>query len=294
MVSYLNEKKIEAMNKLICKAGLLYAILLGITDTCVAQSFSVQRTGHGKQAVILIPGFACSGDVWDQTVDTLRHDYTCYVLTMPGFAGTAPEAKPSFANWTRQIVDFIHHENIEKPILIGHSMGGGLALNIASTQTNRIKSIVVVDALPCLAAVYNPDFQSREISDDERTKAGAGMLGMSDEQFRRQAYISATALTTDSLRYDDLVKWSLSSDRMTCARMYYDYSNVDLRSAVENISVPTLVLLEHPFKKIAPIIERQFGNRPNLELKYANKGLHFIMFDDWEWYIRQIMDFLND
>lgn len=213
---------------------------------------------------------------------------------MPGFAETAPEAKPSFANWTRQIVDFIHHENIEKPILIGHSMGGGLALNIASTQTNRIKSIVVVDALPCLAAVYNPDFQSREISDDERTKAGAGMLGMSDEQFRRQAYISATALTTDSLRYDDLVKWSLSSDRMTCARMYYDYSNVDLRSAVENISVPTLVLLEHPFKKIAPIIERQFGNRPNLELKYANKGLHFIMFDDREWYIRQIMDFLND
>lgn len=103
------------MNKLICKAGLLYAILLGITDTCVAQSFSVQRTGHGKQAVILIPGFACSGDVWDQTVDTLRHDYTCYVLTMPGFAGTAPEAKPSFANWTRQIVDFIRHENIENP-----------------------------------------------------------------------------------------------------------------------------------------------------------------------------------
>lgn len=81
---------------------------------------------------------------------------------MPGFAGTAPEAKPSFANWTRQIVDFIRHENIEKPILIGHSMGGGLALNIASTQTNRIKSIVVVDALPCLAAVYNPDFNQEK------------------------------------------------------------------------------------------------------------------------------------
>ena len=52
----------------------------------------------------------------------------------------------------------------------------------ADRPRNRIKSIVVVDALPCLAAVYNPDFQSREISDDERIKAGAGMLGMSDEQ----------------------------------------------------------------------------------------------------------------
>ena len=42
------------------------------------------------------------------------------------------------------------------------------------------------------------------------------------------------------------------------------------------------------------MVEQQFGNLPNIRLEYANKGLHFIMFDDWEWYIQQIMDFLND
>lgn len=213
---------------------------------------------------------------------------------MPGFAGTASEANPSFDNWTKQIADFIHNEKIEKPILIGHSMGGGLALNIASTQANLVKSIVVVDALPCLAAIYNPNFQSRKISDDEFAKAGAQLLGMGEEQFRRQAYISAVSLTTDSLRYDELVKWSLTSDRQTYAKMYYDYSNVDLRPAIKNISVPALVLLEHPFKKIAPIVEQQFGNQPNFRLEYAGKGLHFIMFDDWEWYIQQIMGFINN
>lgn len=76
--------------------------------------------------------------------------------------------------------------------------------------------------------------------------------------------------------------------------MYYDYSNVDLRPAIKNISVPALVLLEHPFKKIAPIVEQQFGNQPNFRLEYAGKGLHFIMFDDWEWYIQQIMGFINN
>lgn len=287
------------MKKLMIKVELLCVALFGIINASFAQSFSVQsfsvqRTGNGKQAVILIPGFACSGDVWRQTVDTLHSDCTCYVLTMPGFAGTAPEENPSFDNWTEQIADFIRSENIEKPILIGHSMGGGLALKIASTYTNLVKSIVVVDALPCLAAIYNPNFQTKKISDEEFTKMGIRLLGMDDEQFRRQAYISATSLTTDSLRYDDLVKWSLSSDRRTYTKMYYDYSNVDLRPAIKNISVPTLVLLEHPFKKIVPVIEQQFGNQPNLKLEYANKGLHFIMFDDWEWYIQHIMDFLND
>ena len=282
------------MRKLICKVGILCGVLLGMIDAGFAQSFSVQRVGSGKQAVILIPGFACSGEVWCQTVDALHGDYTCYVLTMPGFAGIASEVNSSFGNWTQQIVDFIRSENIEKPILIGHSMGGGLALNIASTHTNLVKSLVVVDALPCLAAIYNPNFQARNISAGEFAEAEARLLGVSDEQFRRQAYISATSLTADSLRYDDLVKWSLLSDRQTYARMYYDYSNVDLRPVLKNISVPALVLLEHPFKKMAPLIEEQFGSLPNFRLEYANKGLHFIMFDDWEWYIRQIMDFLNN
>ena len=145
------------MRKLICRVGLLCVVLLGMMGKSFAQSFSVQRIGEGKQAIILIPGFACSGDVWNQTVDSLRSNYTCYILTMPGFAGTASEANPSFDNWTKQIADFIHNEKIEKPILIGHSMGGGLALNIASTQANLVKSIVVVDALPCLTAIYNPN-----------------------------------------------------------------------------------------------------------------------------------------
>lgn len=124
------------MERLIIKLGLLWVVLVGIVDTSFAQSFSVQRIGNGQQAVVLIPGFACSGDIWHQTVDSLRSDYTCYVLTMPGFAGVAPEANPSFDDWAKQISDFIRSEGIEKPILIGHSMGGGLALKIASTNAD--------------------------------------------------------------------------------------------------------------------------------------------------------------
>ena len=287
-------KKNKIMKNLICKVGLLCVVLLGIIDTGFAQSFSVQRVGNGKQAIILIPGFACSGEVWEQTVDSLQNNYSCYILTMPGFAGIPPEKNPSFDSWAKQIIGFIQKENIKNPILIGHSMGGGLALYIASSQPNLVKGIVVVDALPCLAALYNPDFQSKKIAPEEFNEFESQMRKIDEEQFYRQAYISATSLTSDSLRYDNLVKWSLSTDRTTYAHMYYEYSNIDLRPIIPSISVSTLVLLEYPFKKIAPMIEQQFGNLPNIRLEYANKGLHFIMFDDWEWYIQQIMDFLND
>lgn len=282
------------MSKFIFKIGLLCAMLSGAMGACFAQSFSVQRAGNGKQAVVLIPGFACSGDVWRQTVDVLQDDHTCYVLTMPGFAGVQPEENPSFEHWAEQISDFIREENIDHPILIGHSMGGGLALKIASMYPDLLKGIIVVDALPCLAAIYNPDFQAREVSDDESTAACAGLPEMGDDRFRRQAYISAMGLTTDSLRYDDLVEWSMSSDRRTYYKMFRDYSHVDLRLDMKRITVPTLVLLEHPFKNMAGMVESQFGNRSNMRLAYAEKGLHFIMFDDREWYIRQVMDFLGN
>ena len=145
-----------------------------------------------------------------------------------------------------------------------------------------------------MEALYNPDFQTKKIAPEEFDEFESQMRKIGEEQFYRQAYISATSLTSDSLRYDNLVKWSLSSDRTTYAHMYYEYSNIDLRPIISYISVPTLVLLEYPFRKIAPMVEQQFGNLPNIRLEYANKGLHFIMFDDWEWYIQQIMDFLND
>ena len=62
-------------------------------------SFSVIKSGTGKQAIIFIPGFACSGDVWRETVEVLKEDYTCYVLTMAGFSGVVPEKNPSFESW---------------------------------------------------------------------------------------------------------------------------------------------------------------------------------------------------
>ncbi|HUH25126.1 MAG TPA: hypothetical protein VLY87_00735 [Flavobacterium sp.] len=55
--------------------------------------FVFTKSGERNQVLIFIPGFASSGDVWDETVDVLNNDYTCYKLT---FAGVEPQEKASF------------------------------------------------------------------------------------------------------------------------------------------------------------------------------------------------------
>ena len=62
--------------------------------------------------------------------------------------------------------------------------------------------------------------------------------------------MSVASLTTDSLKFDEIVEWGAASDRKTYAAMYCDFANTDLRERIRSIAVPVLVLLEPHFKNI--------------------------------------------
>ncbi len=91
---------------------------------------------------------------------------------------------------------------------------------------------------------------------------------------------------------DKIVKWSVTSDRKTFATMYCDFMNVDLREKIQSIECPTLVLLESHFKNYKTQIAKQYKRLKKVDLQYADKGLHFIMYDDKEWYFNQLNRFI--
>lgn len=255
--------------------------------------FEVKKSGEGNQSILLIPGFACSGEVWAETRSIFEKDFTCYTLTMAGFADAKPSPNPNFEHWKTGIANFIKENNIEKPVLIGHSMGGGLAMAIAADYPELIESIVVVDALPCLSAMMNPNFKPQENNDC--SVAVDHITALSEEQFIQMQKMSMTQLLQNTEMLETVVNWSVESDRQTFAEMYCDFSNTDLRERIATVKCPTLVLLESNFKNFSSVIEDQYKNLETANLQYANKGLHFIMYDDKEWYFDQLKLFLaND
>jgi pimeloyl-ACP methyl ester carboxylesterase len=100
-------------------------------------------------------------------------------------------------------------------------------------------------------------------------------------------------LLKDTSMLETVVGWSVKSDRNTFAAMYCDFSNTDLREKISTIKCPTLVLLEEYFINVKPAIEEQYKNLKTANLQYATKGLHFIMYDDKEWYFSQLNNFIN-
>jgi hypothetical protein len=75
--------------------------------------------------------------------------------------------------------------------------------------------------------------------------------------------------------------------------MYCDFSNTDVREKIKNIKCPAYILLEQHFKTIQPAIQEQYKNLTNVNLLYANKGQHFIMYDDKDWYFKQLNTIIN-
>ena len=280
------------MKKNILITALLFSILsLNVFSQTKSYPFEVVKTGKGKKAIIFIPGFASSGEVWNETKSNFEKDFTCYTLTMAGFAGVKRQPNPSFENWKNEIANYIKNNKIEKPIVIGHSMGGGLALAVAADYPDLISKIVVVDALPSLSALMNPSFKSNQNNDC--SPIVNQMTAMTDSQFYDMQKQTMPRLLENTSKLEMVVDWSVKSDRRTFAEMYCDFSNTDLRNKIATIKCPSLILLESYFVNLKPAIEEQYKNLKTANLQYANKGLHFIMYDDTAWYLEQLNNFIK-
>lgn len=270
---------------------LFIALCANVFGQTTTYPFEVVKTGNGSRSIIFIPGFSCSGKVWDETKSKYEKDFTCYTLTMAGFADAKPQATITFQHWTTEIARYIQDNKIKKPILIGHSMGGGLAMAIAADYPKLIDKILVVDAVPCLAALMNPSFKSNPTNDCSAIVNQ--MLAVSDEQFYNMQKMSISQMLADTSKHELVVGWSVLSDRKTFGEMYCDFSNTDLREKIKTIKCPSLILLESYFVNIKTAIEAQYKNLKTADLQYADKGLHFIMYDDKDFYFKQLDKFLT-
>jgi len=253
--------------------------------------FKVGITGDGKTPIILIPGFSCSGDVWKETLKVLEPKYKCYTLTMAGFTGVKPDTAPNIKNWISGIAKYIEDEKLVKPIIIGHSIGGVMSEILAADYPNLISKIIVVDAVPCLFALSDSTYKAYEHPD---CSFMVNYYKFYDtDKFRASQKLAVTGLVKDSTKIDMITEWAVNSDRKTLGEIFCQFRNTDIRSKISQIVCPALILLEPSFKGNAAI-NKQYENLKTAKFEYANKGLHFIMYDDTDWYLKEISSFLGN
>jgi pimeloyl-ACP methyl ester carboxylesterase len=229
--------------------------------------------------------------VWNETLEHYKKDYKCYTLTFHGFAGIKADSLTSYKNWEISIAKYIIENKIQNPVIIGHSIGGGMAMLLAADYPELISKIIVVDALPCLGALSNSSYAAEKSPDCSMYVKQ--FQSMKDDQYYQMQKRTMPSLMSDTAHLAKAIQWSMDSDRKTIAEIYCQFLNTDLREKISSVKCPALILLEAPFASMKPVIEEQFKNLKTGELTYSSKALHFIMYDDTNWYLSQIDAFVK-
>lgn len=279
----------EIMIPLIEKFCTFFIAFLSLNLSAQTEAFEVKITGNGDQSLVFIPGLASSGKVFEETRSEFEDNFTIYTFTLAGFAGVPPMENPSFEVWEKAVVDYLRENKIKNPIIVGHSLGGAMAMAIAADYPKLPKKIVVIDALPYLVEL-NPNLSEEKIDCETMVST---MTSVSEEEFISSQKRNIQYMVADSAKQSVVLQWSLDSDRETVAKIFCNYMKLDLRKKLEKITAPTLVLLEPYFKNSEPVLEKQFMNLQPLTLKYAPKGRHFLMYGAKEWLLTELHAFID-
>lgn len=281
---------------------LLASVLLaGAGQAAAPKAFTVDVTGQGRP-LILIPGLASSGEVWQATVARLcgpQAARQCHVLTLAGFAGVAPIEGDLLAQVAQELADYIGARKLGQPAIIGHSLGGFLALKMAIDHPARTGKLVIVDSLPALgatqlASITPPQLQAMATQMQSAMRAQDGATYAASQ---RRAVSGMASAPADVER---IIGWGQRSDRETVIKAMGTLMASDLRQDVAKVQSATLVLGTWiAYKDYAPraaieaTFQQQYAQLPGVKIALADTARHFIMYDQPDWMYARIEQFLD-
>jgi N-formylmaleamate deformylase len=241
-------------------------------------AFTAKVTGVGR-AVIFIPGLACPGEMWDDTVERLE-GVQAHVLTLAGFAGTKPIKPPLVAKTRKQLVRYIRSNHLKDPIIVGHSLGGFIAYWLAATAPDVVGGIVVVDAGP---RYFADDEEARLL---RNTWAQAG-----DDELPVQIKTVFSWMTSDPKHVAPFIDQIAKSDRQTIGDAIFELVKTDITDKVGSITAPVLLVLadgglQGRYRKQAAAID-------DLQVIVVPKAKHFVMLDQPGPFARALSDFIG-
>jgi pimeloyl-ACP methyl ester carboxylesterase len=206
-------------------------------------SLRVEKYGQGAPALILVPGLGCGSWAFRDTVAREAPHHVIYSVTMAGTDGLPGGSDATLDNAEASIVTLIANEHLKMPVVVGHSLGGTLALRFGIDHGDLVKAIVSVDGTP-----VQPQFAMASAA--ERTAAAQQFYDVVSNQSQAD-YEKAEARYTADYVTDPALAAKVStlvqrSDRKVVAEYGRELYLLDLRPLLPKLSVPTAEIAPIP------------------------------------------------
>lgn len=269
-----------------------------------AGTLTVQQYGSQGEPVILIPGLASGAWVWDNTVAHLAATHVVYTVALAGFDGIpAPTGDANLMDSAdSSLLALITTRHMARPVIIGHSLGGTLAIRFATEHSNLLSGAIAVDGLPI--------FPGAEHMTPEQRAAGAknlsaAMASATPEQFSAQqlGYMQRIGV----LNADTAAKYAAftgRSDPVATGTYAAEDFMLDLRPELKNITVPLLEISPYNTADFSmppmamseaqktAYYEQLLSGVPNCKVVSISPSRHFVMLDQPARFLSVVKDFL--
>ncbi len=257
--------------------------------TFVPTRFTVTDAGtEGKPDVVLIPGLGSSKSVWDAEAKLLGPNYRLHILQVDGFAGAPAGANAADGKMLPGIVEELHGyitANEMRPVVVGHSLGGLLALMLAEKYPGDVRKLAIVDTLPYYAVLFNPAATVETMKPMAETLKQQ-MIATPADQFMVMQQTLVPALVLNKAAQASIEEADMAGDRTVFAEAMYEDLLTDLRGDVAGIKTP--MLLVYPYDatsqgadpaKVDAMYQGAYKAMPNVTLVRVDSSRHFIMYD---------------
>ena len=202
----------------------------------------VETRGEGPD-VILIPGLASTSAVWTRTASALEGRYRVHLVTVRGFGEAAPGGNAEGlvgGPAALEIRRYIAERGLVRPAVIGHSMGGQIALRVAADAGPRVGRVMVVDASPFFPSLISAGATAGDVEPLARL-AYQGVMLFGDEALKAHAASLGADLDGAADSLFGALGWQ-GGDRRTLAQGLYEVMTVDLRARLPAITAPVTVV----------------------------------------------------
>ncbi|NCP19661.1 MAG: alpha/beta hydrolase [Erythrobacter sp.] len=273
----------------------LYAPAQAQPQTSAAEAeaparFSVEVVGEGARDAILIPGLLSPRSVWDGQIETLTGaGYRVHLVQVNGFGGTDAGANaqgPVLPLLVDGLASYIEDNGLTDVHVVGHSMGGFTALNLALDHPEIVDEIMIVDSLPFFSVLMGMDSadaaepQANQMRSMMVAQAGMDMPAPDCEHPSMQAQGMAKTPAAQC----KVDQYSAQADLKVGAQLMYEIMTTDLRPRLSTLKVPVTMLypVDPPMvsaEMAQGIYPVQYAAAPDVTFVPVEGSRHFIMLD---------------
>lgn len=259
------------------------------TGTVEANGIQIRyyRTGGNLPPLVLSHGFTDNGLIWTGLAHALEEQYDVIMYDIRGHGfSEAPETGYAMDDLVEDMVGLIRALELERPVIMGHSLGGSICAALAAQYPDLPRKVVLVDPPGLVIPIQRNDMDRERMKNSYQGDIYY-LRGMSRGRLLKEA-----AKRHPNFSKEDHILWANTKKQMKPQIAEIITEIPFLRPELSDIKVSTLILMADADEVLRKIELYTVSALPNVSVVHIDGSGHNIPQERLEAMLEVVRDFL--